>query len=88
MLFRSRIAPGLADSTVTEFRVGIRPYSPDGRPYIGAIPGIVNGWVCTGHGPSGLTVGPYSGRVIADVITGQTPHLDLTPYVVDRPTDI
>lgn len=83
-----RIAPGLADSTVTEFRVGIRPFSPYGRPYIGAIPGIANGWVCTGHGPSGLTVGPYSGRVIADVITGQTPHLDLTPYVVDRPTDI
>ncbi len=79
-----RIAPGLADSTVAEFRVGLRPFSPDGRPFIGAIPGTSNGWVCTGHGPSGLTLGPYSGHVLAQMITAGHTDLDLGPYALSN----
>ncbi|MDQ2683093.1 MAG: FAD-binding oxidoreductase [Chloroflexota bacterium] len=80
-----RIAPGLANATVAEFRVGLRPFSLDGRPFIGAIPGASNGFICAGHGPSGLTLGPYSGAVIADVATGSSPPVDLAPYRPDRP---
>jgi D-amino-acid dehydrogenase len=77
-----RIAPGLADTTVAEFRVGLRPFSPDGRPFIGSIPGTTNGWICTGHGPSGLTLGPLSGEVLAGMINGEPPVIDMHPYAI------
>jgi D-amino-acid dehydrogenase len=60
-----RTAPGLAQATVGEVRVGLRPATPDDRPVIGPIPGWSNVHVATGHGAEGLLLGPYSGRVVA-----------------------
>lgn len=74
------IAPGLADATVSEIRVGFRPASPDGLPFLGlveTVPGLV---VATGLGPTGLTVGPYAGVLAADLVLGRKATLDLRPY--------
>jgi len=79
-----RVAPGLAGATMLETRVGLRPLSADGLPVLGGVPGVAGAFVATGHGPSGLTLGPYSARVIADLVVGRVPGLDLTPYRVDR----
>jgi D-amino-acid dehydrogenase len=70
-----RVAPGLRGASVKEFRVGLRPATSDGFPIIGAIPNAPNVHVVTGHGPMGLHLGPYSGKVVADTILG---HDDAT----------
>jgi D-amino-acid dehydrogenase len=65
------VAPGLADAEYLHTRVGLRPTSSDDRPVVGALPGWSNVFVVTGHGASGLLLGPYSARLVAERITGQ-----------------
>ena len=59
------IAPGLAEATLHEVRVGLRPTSVDDRPVLGRVPGTANVHVCTGHGANGLLLGPYSAALVA-----------------------
>ncbi len=59
------VAPGLADASYIQTRVGLRPSSPDDRPVLGAVPGWDNVWVATGHGANGLLLGPYSAKLLA-----------------------
>jgi D-amino-acid dehydrogenase len=75
-----RVAPGLAEATVREWRIGLRPLSRDGLPFLGRLPGVANAYVATGHGPSGLQLGPYSGAAVADLMLGRAPDTDLTPF--------
>jgi len=82
-----RIAPGIADATLAEVRVGLRPFSDDGVPFIGRVPGVDNLVVSTGHGPSGLQLGPYSGVLAADLALGHEPAMDLASFRLDRPVN-
>ncbi len=77
------IAPGLADATVHEVRVGLRPTSVDDRPVLGPVPGTDNVHVCTGHGANGLLLGPYSGSLVAAAVIGDVPA-ELAPYQAAR----
>ncbi len=79
-----RVAPGLATGTVQEVRIGLRPVSPDGLPFLGPLPGYDNVFLATGHGPTGLQLGPYSGKVAARLVTGGPVESDLAPFAVDR----
>ncbi|ELZ31129.1 glycine/d-amino acid oxidase, deaminating [Halogeometricum pallidum JCM 14848] len=79
-----RVAPGLADASLRSSRVGLRPLSPDGLPVLGAVPGVPNAYLCTGHGPTGLQLGPYSGKMVADAVRGETPATDIERFAVDR----
>ncbi len=65
-----QVAPGLADSTYGETRVGLRPTSADEHALVGPLLGWRNVFVATGHGANGLLLGPYSGRVLAHRIAG------------------
>jgi len=72
------VAPGLADSTFVETRVGFRPGTPDGLPILGLLrPGLA---VVTGFGAGGLTLAPLAGKLIADVALGEDPGFDLTLF--------
>jgi glycine/D-amino acid oxidase-like deaminating enzyme len=62
--------PAIGDSEITAVRACARPVAVDGRPIIGAVPGIKGLFVCTGHGPWGISTGPGSARLIADQILG------------------
>lgn len=64
--------------------MGRRPCLPDMVPMIGAVPGRTGLWVDFGHQHLGFTLGPSTGRLIAEMMTGQTPFTDPTPYRVDR----
>jgi D-amino-acid dehydrogenase len=79
-----RVMPGLARATLREMRVGLRPWSADDLPVIGALPGIYNVFVCTGHGANGLLLGPISGKLVADAMLGNAPALDLAPFSPGR----
>lgn len=65
-----RVAPGLADASMVETRVGFRPVSADGAPIIGPVPGIDGLVVATGLGAHGLTLGPVVGAIAARVAAG------------------
>ena len=75
-----RVAPGLASAAIREVRVGLRPLTVDGLPVL-TVQGV---YVATGHGPSGLSQGPYSGKVVADLIVEKEIRADLTSLGVHR----
>ncbi len=70
------VAPGLANASYLETRVGLRPISIDDRPVAGALPAWDNVWVATGHGASGLLLGPYTAKLVAEEITGTAVSAD------------
>ena len=63
--------PGLLEAPIREVRVCARPVAVDGRPLIGAVPGVGNLFVCAGHGPWGISTGPGSARLLADLVLGR-----------------
>lgn len=63
---------------------GLRPCSPDGLPYIGRFRKYSNLLVAAGHAMMGLTLGPISGRLIAEVLSNEPPSLPLTLLSPDR----
>jgi D-amino-acid dehydrogenase len=64
--------------------MGRRPCFADSRPVIGRAPGQPGLWLCYGHGHMGLTLGPVSGRLITEMMTGTTPMVDPVPYGAER----
>lgn len=79
-----RVAPGLAQAEIRDMRVGLRPLTIDTMPVLGPVPGVENVFLVTGHGPTGLTLGPYSGKVIADLALGQPAATDISAFHVTR----
>jgi glycine/D-amino acid oxidase-like deaminating enzyme len=66
----ARFVPALADAPIGSPRSCARPQSLDGRPLVGRVPGVDGLWVAAGHGPWGISTGPASGRLIAELIDG------------------
>jgi D-amino-acid dehydrogenase len=64
--------------------MGSRPCFPDSRPVIGRAPGQAGLWLAYGHAHWGLTLGPATGRLIAEMMTGATPFCDPAPYAAER----
>ncbi len=64
--------------------MGSRPCFPDSRPVIGRAPGQPDLWLAIGHGHSGLTLGPATGRLIAEMITETPTFCDPAPYGAGR----
>ncbi|MNV29069.1 Hydrogen cyanide synthase subunit HcnC precursor [compost metagenome] len=77
-------APGLADSTFQEVRVGFRPFTADFLPVIGAVPGWEGLLAVNGLGASGLTMGPFIGSQVAKLALGMEPDIDLADYDVSK----
>ncbi|MBG0795240.1 FAD-binding oxidoreductase [Methylocystis sp. H62] len=63
---------------------GARPCLPDMLPIIGPAPRHRGLWFDFGHAHHGLTLGPVSGRLLADMMTGEQPFIDPAPYRADR----
>jgi D-amino-acid dehydrogenase len=64
--------------------MGRRPSLPDSKPVIGRSPRFANVFYGFGHGHLGLTGGALTGRLIADLVAGRTPSIDLGPFRIDR----
>jgi D-amino-acid dehydrogenase len=64
--------------------LGARPCFPDSRPVLGRAPGVSGLWLACGHAHWGLTLGPATGRLIAEMLTGATPFCDPKPYGAER----
>jgi D-amino-acid dehydrogenase len=64
--------------------LGARPCLPDMLPMVGAVPGRRGLWIDSGHHHLGFTLGPVTGRLLAELMTGADPFTDPRPYRVDR----
>ena len=64
--------------------MGVRPCIPDMLPVIGKAPGQQSLWCAFGHAHQGLTMGPSTGRLIAEMMSGEAPFVDPAPYRPDR----
>jgi len=77
-------SPGLRDLAVEAAWAGLRPWLPDHLPAIG-LSSVVEGlWVATGHEGAGVALGPVTGRLVAQLYTGEAPVVDATPFAPDR----
>jgi D-amino-acid dehydrogenase len=81
---RARALFPLGERADNDTWLGARPCFPDSRPVIGAAPNLPGLWLAVGHAHWGLTLGPITGRLLADMITGATPVADPTPYRAER----
>lgn len=63
---------------------GLRPCSPDGLPYLGRTRVAPNLMIATGHAMMGLSLGPVTGQIVAQLLAGETPAYNLEPLSPDR----
>ena len=76
------VAPGLAESTIIETKVGFRPFTPGSLPVIGSLPSFDGLLLANGLGATGLTMGPYIGTELAKLALGMELEIDLDDYDV------
>jgi D-lysine oxidase len=74
----------LGDQVEAQPWMGSRPCFADSRPVIGRAPGHSGLWLACGHAHWGLTLGPATGRLVAELITGATPFMDPAPFRAER----
>jgi D-amino-acid dehydrogenase len=63
---------------------GLRPCAPDGLPYIGRFARYANLTAATGHAMMGLSLAPITGQLIAQLLSGEKPSIDLSALSPDR----
>lgn len=63
---------------------GWRPMTWDSLPIIGPVPRLANALLATGHNMLGISLATATGRLVAELVTGSTPHLDPAPFSPDR----
>lgn len=78
-----KFLPGLDPAGGREW-MGFRPSLPDSVPVIGRAPGVQSVVYAFGHGHLGLTQAAATGRLIRDLVLGQTPPIDLAPFSPQR----
>lgn len=64
--------------------MGARPATPDMKPIIGRAPNHPNLWFAFGHAHQGLTLGPVTGRLLSEMMLGETPFVDPGPFSPNR----
>ena len=79
-----KLVPQLGEAVETTPWLGLRPCLPDMRPVIGAAPKHKGLWFNFGHAHHGLTLGPATGRLLAEMLVGEEPFVDPKPYSAER----
>ncbi|MDX1314791.1 MAG: FAD-dependent oxidoreductase, partial [Eudoraea sp.] len=74
----------ITEAEQAEAQCGLRPVSPDGLPYIGRISKIPNFYVATGHAMMGWSMGPATGKLITELISGQKTSMPLQGFEPER----
>jgi glycine oxidase len=79
------LVPKLAHAAVERCWAGLRPGSPDGKPFLGAVPGTDNLFLAAGHYRSGIQLSPATALVMKEVLLGEKPTIPLEDFRLDRP---
>ncbi len=78
-----KVFPGISNVDATQW-MGRRPSLPDSLPVIGPASQVPNVWYAFGHGHVGLCGGAPTGRLLAEMIGGRPPNMDISPFSVRR----
>jgi glycine oxidase len=78
------LVPELGHATVERCWAGLRPGSPDGKPYLGAVPGVENLFIAAGHFRTGIQLSPATALVMKEVLLGEKPTIPLDEFHLDR----
>jgi len=74
-----RTYPALERAAPTRVLAGLRPGTPDGRPFLGRDPAVSNLWYATGHGRHGVLLAAITGEIIAGLWSERQSEFDLSP---------
>jgi len=74
-----RMFPGVKLDKVTRW-TGNRPSLPDGLPVLGVSPNYANAYFAFGNSHFGMSAGPVMGKVIAEIVAGRAPSIDVAPF--------
>ena len=80
----ARIVPALKRVRAIRTFAGLRPYTPDGKAFMGAVPGFRGLFLAAGHEGDGIAYSPITGKSMAELILDGKSEADLTPFAVDR----
>jgi len=80
----ARRLPALADAPIARAWAGLYEVTPDANPIIGAARDLPGYHLITGFSGHGFQHSPAAGRILADVITGRDPGMDLAPFAPER----
>ena len=81
-----RLVPSILQGEWERAWTGIRPQTADGLPYLGEHPDYRGLFIATGHFRNGILLSPITGEVMADLIEGKSPSIDISSFRIDRPT--
>jgi len=79
-----RYIDGIGTTGIRSEWCGLRPCTPDGVPILGRVPGQDRVFVANGHAMSGLTLGPVTGSLIAELVLGERPSIEIGALGADR----
>jgi len=82
--FARELVPALREATIEKTWAGLRPGSFDGLPYLGRLPGLNNAYIAAGHFRSGLFLSTATAVTMSQLIRGEQPQVDLSPFRVSR----
>lgn len=83
--FATAFVPSLASATVERCWAGLRPGSPDGRPFLGAVPGVDNLFIAAGHFRAGIQLSAGTAQLMKQLLLGEKLALSLEDFRLDRP---
>jgi glycine oxidase len=78
------LVPGLSKAAVERCWAGLRPGNPDGKPFLGPIPGFRNLFIAAGHYRSGLQNSPGTGLVMRELLLSQSLSLPIDAFAPGR----
>jgi len=80
----ARIVPALKKIRAVRTFAGLRPYTPDGKAFMGLVPGFSGLYIAAGHEGDGIAYAPITGKSMAELILDKKAEVDLSPFAVDR----
>ncbi|MFD1067523.1 NAD(P)/FAD-dependent oxidoreductase [Oceanobacillus locisalsi] len=76
--------PELANVRIIRSFSGLRPNTPDGKAIMGPVENVPGLYLAAGHEGDGIALAPITGKLMADVISGQRSSIDIRPFLFDR----
>jgi sarcosine oxidase subunit beta len=79
-----RAFPSLANARIIRAFTGLRPYTPDGMPILGAVDGLEGMYIAAGHEGDGVALAPISGEIMSQIVRGKKPDMDIGAFSLSR----
>jgi glycine oxidase len=85
LAFATELVPELAGAALERCWAGLRPGSPDGKPFLGVVPGIDNLFVAAGHFRAGIQLSPATAMLMKELLLDEKPTIPREEFRLDRP---